>query len=164
MGILIACLIPSFNVARRFGVLGGVRAWFSGEGAGQATGGISIIRRGGSVLSVAYGVLATEAVVTAMGKPPATLPFLRAAVLYVLHVMAADNNRREIGSERFRKLNDAIFYISFSMFTGKPEPGGSLLLYAVSNAVPIAYLIASTQAKQLSTTTAKELQEGVSAS
>ena len=115
-------------------------------------------------MSVAYGVLATEAVVTAMGKPPATLPFLRAAVLYVLHVMAADNNRREIGSERFRKLNDAIFYISFSMFTGKPEPGGSLLLYAVSNAVPIAYLIASTQAKQLSTTTAKELQEGVSAS
>lgn len=88
---MLLCILPSFNAARRFGGLKGIRDWSTG---GEQSSGL--IRWGGSVLSTAYGVLAVEAFASALIKPPASLPFVRAAVLYVLHITTSDNNRNEV--------------------------------------------------------------------
>ena len=51
------------------------------------------------MLATAYGVLAFEALLTATAKP-STLPYLRAAVFYVLHLNALDANPDVVSGTR----------------------------------------------------------------
>ena len=68
----------------------------------------------GSSLSAIYAGLSLEAASSAAFQPR-TLPYLRAAMLYALHLMTAPTERDNdvIASHTFRQLNDALQFISF---------------------------------------------------
>ena len=59
-----------------------------------------------------------------------------------------------MGTERFRRLNDVLFYLSFGMFGGAKA--------GIANVVPAAYLIMSTQAKKMSSDIALAIEEEMS--
>ena len=64
----------------------------------------------------------------------------------------------QVGSERFRRLNDALFYSSFGMFGGGGGGAVGGVTWLVTNAIPLAYLFITTQAKNLSNNISKELE------
>jgi len=109
------------------------------------------LRFDGRSLSTLYALLSLEAVSTAVLRPR-TLPFLRAAALYSMHltVKSADDEEEEtneaVASHTFRQLNEALQYMSFALF-----PAGFMKKPALSQAliVPLLSLYAASEGSSL---------------
>jgi len=79
------------------------------------------------MLSVVYGVLALESLASCLSKP-ASLPFLRASVLAVLHRNAFDANPTVLSSYKFKMLNDGLLTATIGMFS--TTSGGRVVPFA----------------------------------
>ena len=115
----------------------------------------------GSSLSATYALLSLEAASSAAFQPR-TLPFLRAAMLYALHLMTAPTERDKdvIASHTFRQLNDALQFISFTLwpvgFMKAPSLSPSLI-------VPVLSLFAASQGGTLGKEARKARQDALEA-
>jgi len=112
----------------------------------------------GPLLSVLYATLAWEAVLSGF-KSPMQLPFLRGAVLWLLY-RAVRHDEAKLGTPKYARLNDALFYSSFCLF-----PEGFMANPTMSSAlmIPIVTLMASVQGKTMAQVAAKEREEQAAA-
>ena len=115
----------------------------------------------GSSLSAIYAGLSLEAASSA-ALQPRTLPYLRAAMLYALHLMTAPTERENdaAASHTFRVLNDALQFISFTLF-----PVGFMKAPSLTPAliVPVLSLYAASQGGTIGKEARKERQSALEA-
>lgn len=108
LGMVAAIAFPCFKAVMMYGTKGCFDRGFEGLNPFKTPAPGSTV----SILATVYGVLAIEAVVTAVAKPY-SLPFMRAAACYVLHLQTIDNDENVLASDFFKLLNEGLMYSTF---------------------------------------------------